>query len=258
MNKWNSMQYLKFKNERTQPAIDLAKKIEHKNPKSIIDIGCGPGNSTAVLKENFKNAEILGIDSSEDMINKAKSEYDYLNFMLLDVQDDLKNIVRKFDVVFSNACIQWVPNHRNLIKRLMDLLNTGGVLAVQIPYNYEQPVHKIISEVSKRNKWKNKFKVRRPMYVLNENEYFDLLSEISDNFSIWLTTYFHRMKSYEDLIEWYRGTGLRPYLELLDDSEKKEFENEILLEIKRSYPLQKNGEIIFKFPRLFFTVEKND
>lgn len=258
MNEWNSTQYLKFKNERTQSAIDLAKKIEHKNPKSIIDIGCGPGNSTAVLKENFKNAEILGIDSSEDMINKAKSEYDYLDFMLFDVQDDLKNIGRKFDVVFSNACIQWIPKHRNLIKRLMNLLNAGGVLAVQIPYNYEQPIHKIIFKVSNSEKWKNKFKVRRPMCILTENEYFDLLSEISNDFSIWQTTYFHRIKSYGDLIEWYRGTGLRPYLELLDDLEKKEFENEILLEVKRCYPQQKNGEIIFRFPRLFFMVKKND
>lgn len=256
MSDWNSEQYLKFKKERTQPSIDLVNRIKFENPQRIIDIGCGPGNSTAVLKKRFPDAHIIGVDFSPNMIEKAKSDYPKLDFMLFDATEDFDKLEGKFDIVFSNACIQWVPNHRKLLADMMNILNPKGVMAVQVPNQVEMPINSIVAQVTQSNKWKAKFERGRNFYNLKEEEYFNLLSDISSDFSMWKTVYFHRLPSQESIVEWYKSTGLKPYLEALDDKDKKEFEQDILAEVKKEYPLQENGEVIFRFNRLFFTAEK--
>lgn len=256
MTDWSANQYTKFIKERTQPAIDLANKITLSNPRKIIDIGCGPGNSTRVLADKFNDAYIVGADNSQNMLDKAKSLNPDLNFMLFDASRDFTDIKERFDVVFSNACIQWIPNHRELIKNMMGILNDGGMLAVQTPMNYQEPIHLIIGELIKSRKWKNKFANPRLFYNLTQGEYFDLLSEVTDDFSIWETVYCHRMPSHESIIEWYKGTGLRPYLNELSEHEAEEFEREVYNEVVKAYPIQSNGEIIFRFPRFFFTATK--
>jgi len=253
MADWNSAQYLKFEKERTQPAVDLVNRIDAVEPKKIIDIGCGPGNSTAVLAKRFSGSYILGVDNSEDMIAAAKKNHPYLNFKLCDVSHELSGLDHDFDIVFSNACIQWVPDHKELIKQLMGLLRKGGILAVQIPVNFDEPIHRIIKEVSTSDKWKGCFTETRIFHTLTQSEYFDILSELTENFTLWETVYYHVMKSHNDILEWYRGTGLRPYLDVLDKEKRADFENDIMERVKVSYTVQKNGEIIFKFPRFFFT-----
>ena len=148
MADWNSAQYLKFKNERTQPAVDLAMRIKN-NPKTIVDIGCGPGNSTKVLRDIFTDANILGIDNSPNMIEKAKSEHSDIDFDLCDAL----SLDGKYDLLFSNACLQWIPNHDTLIPSLMEKLNDGGILAVQVPMNGEEPLFRLIREVANESKW---------------------------------------------------------------------------------------------------------
>lgn len=249
---WNSEQYLKFKTERTQPAIDLVNRINMVNPQKILDIGCGPGNSTEVLFNKYPGAYILGVDKSEEMINTAKMKYPDLHFKICDVSTDLAQLDSDFDIVFSNACIQWVPDHRHLLRNLLDLLNENGVLAVQIPMNFNEPIHKAIGEPISSEKWKQYFIEPRIFYTLSQNEYYDLLSEISKEFFIWETVYYHVMKSHRDILEWYRGTGLRPYLHTLNDAHKTEFESELMEILIQRYPRQKNGDIIFRFPRFFF------
>lgn len=256
MTDWSPNQYTKFINERTQPAIDLANKITISNPHKIIDIGCGPGNSTRVLADKFKDAYIVGADNSQNMLDKAKSQNPDLNFMLFDASRDFTEIKERFDVVFSNACIQWIPNHRELIKNMMGILNDGGMLAVQTPMNYQEPIHLIIGELTESRKWKNKFANPRLFHNLTQGEYFDLLSEMTDDFSIWETVYCHRMPTHESIIEWYKGTGLRPYLNELSEHDAEEFEREVYNEVVKAYPIQSNGEIIFRFPRFFFTATK--
>lgn len=252
MTDWNSTQYLKFESERTQPAIDLVNRINLKNPKKIIDIGCGPGNSTQVLAKKYPNAYILGVDNSENMVATAKKNNPDLDFCMCDVSHELSLLHNDFDIVFSNACIQWVPHHKQLLKDLLGLLNKDGILAVQIPMNYHEPIHQIIGEVCSSQKWKGYFSDPRIFYTLTQGEYFDVLSEISVTFNLWETTYYHVMKSHDDILEWYRGTGLRPYLSVLGDDKKAEFENDIMDHIVQRYPKQNNGEIIFRFPRFFF------
>jgi len=135
---------------------------------------------------------------------------------------------------------------------MLNLLNKNGVLAVQIPMNFDEPIHKIISEITSSEKWKKYFTEPRIFYSLSKSEYFDLLSEISGEFYIWETVYYHVMKSHNDILEWYRGTGLRPYLSVLPDIMKTELENEIMEALIQRYPEQKNGDIVFRFPRFFF------
>lgn len=253
---WDSKQYLKFQKERTQPSIDLADRLTVQSPERIIDIGCGPGNSTAVLKKRYPDAEVIGADNSENMISEAKEKYPDIEFLLCDASKDLENITGKFDIVFSNACIQWVPDHPKLLREMLSLLKEGGELAVQVPMNYNEPIHKIINETVRSEKWREFFSKPRIFYTLAPEKYYDILSEFSSDFEMWQTAYFHRMKSHYDIIEWYRSTGLRPYLESLSPADKEEFERDILAKIEKAYPKQANGEIIFRFPRLFFKAVK--
>lgn len=252
MSDWNSVQYLKFENERTQPAIDLVNRINMDNPKKIIDVGCGPANSTQVLSNKFPKAYVLGVDNSSNMIETAERDHPKLDFKICDVGRDASMLDNDFDIVFSNACIQWIPNHNQLLRNMMGLLKSDGILAIQTPMNYNEPIHKIISEVSTSEKWKSEFPNPRVFYNMTQSEYFDLLSEISSEFSMWETIYCHNLKSHEDIMEWYRSTGLRPYLDVLSDYEKKAFEQDVFEQVVKKYPKQKNGNIIFRFPRFFF------
>lgn len=256
MSDWSAAQYSKFKSERTIPAIDLANSLNCENVNSVLDIGCGIGNSTAVLAKKFPCAEITGVDNSEDMLETAKKENPGIEFIKLDAENEIGKIKNRYDIVFSNACIQWIPNHRKLLKELFSLLHNGGTLAVQIPQQSKHPVHNIMKSLSKSEKWNSKLHVERMYNNLSENEYYDVLSELTDNFRIWETTYLHSMPSYESIIEWYKGTGLRPYLEQLSSDDRKDYLCDLLQCLKDTYPVQKNGEIIFKFPRLFFIAQK--
>lgn len=260
MADWNSEQYLKFKAQRTQPAIDLASKIivekPTEEPFEIIDIGCGPGNSTRVLKDRFPSAHIIGSDYSDNMLKAAMENVPECEFIKLDAGGDLSEFKGKFDVVFSNACIQWIPEHKRLIPSLFSMLKKGGALAVQIPVQFEEAIHKIIESTVASEKWRGKITDPRIFHTLSDGEYFDILSELTSDFEMWRTVYFHRMPSVESIIEWYRSTGLKPYLESLSGDDAEEFIGEIGAALEKEYQKQKNGEIIFRFPRLFFTAKK--
>ncbi len=255
MTDWNSELYLKFKAQRTQPAIDLAARLGG-DPSEIIDLGCGPGNSTRVLKNRFPDAFVIGADNSDNMVKRAREDNPDLEFITLDISGDLSEMYGKFDVVFSSACLQWVPNQTELLPKLFGLLRKGGTFAVQIPMNFDQPINQIIEHVSDSKKWSSHFPEKRIFSTLTQSEYFDILSGMTDDFEIWQTTYCHRMPSIESIIEWYRSTGLRTYLAALSDEEGEDFVADISAELAKKYPKQKNGEIIFRFPRFFFIAKK--
>lgn len=255
MADWNSAQYLKFVQQRTQPARDLAAMINIADPSEAIDIGCDPANSTAALMERFPRAHVIGADSSADMLRRARTACPAADFIELDAGGDISQHHGRYDVVFSNACIQWIPDHAGLIPRLFAMLRSGGALAVQIPMNYDEPVHRITRRLAETERWARLRSVRT-LHTLSQGEYFDILSALTERFEMKQITYLHRMPSAESIIEWYKGTGLRPYLEALPQEEAQEFEREVLEQIRQEYPPQKNGEIIFRFPRLLFTAEK--
>ena len=253
---WNPEQYEKFIKDRTQPAIDLANRLEVKEAKRILDLGCGTGNSTKILKDRYPNARVIGADNSDEMLAKAKKTHPDIEFIHLDVGGDLGEVKGKFDIVFSNACIQWIPNHEILLPKLMSLLRQGGVLAVQIPIQSEHPVHIIMNELVTTAKWKDKLS-QRNYNKLSTSEYYDVLSGISEYFEMWETIYCHRMPSYESIIEWYKGTGLRPYLEQLSKTDAEDFVRDVYRELKNRYRIQSNGEIMFRLPRMFFIAKRD-
>lgn len=257
MSDWNAQQYLKFKKERTQPAIDLAAHLYLKAPRKALDLGCGPGNSTAVLKARYPEARVIGGDYSDNMVETARNDHPELEFIRCDISTDLEALPHYFDIVFSNACLQWVPDHPALLPKLMGLLKPGGLLAVQIPMNYQEPIHKIIGRTASQSPWNQLIPYMRLFYTLSQEEYFDILSEVSSDFTLWQTTYLHRMPSHQAIMDWYSSTGLRPYLDAaINEEARAGFYQELFRQVREEYPAQKNGEIIFRFPRFFFIAQK--
>ena len=249
MSEWNSKQYLQFETQRTQPSRDLAKRVDNK-PKYILDIGCGPGNSTAVLAEFFPDAKLTGIDSSPDMIARAREKHPTLSFAL----QDARTISGTYDLLFSNACLQWIENHEKLIPHLMQKLTPNGILAVQLPNNMDEPFYRVLDEMTKDEKWG--FTEYETNDTLPPEDYFDILSACASRFAIWETVYYHAMPGVDALIEWVKGARLRPFLRQMNEAMQKSFEAELFQKTLPLYRPMKNGEIIFRFRRLFFIAYK--
>ena len=186
------------------------------------------------------------------MIDAAKANHPDLAFQLCDAGKDLSQLDRDFDVVFSNACIQWIPDHPSLLRTMLERLRPGGALAVQTPMNYREPIHQIIAAVTTSAAWRGEFPNPRIFYNLGQDEYFDILSDLAADVVLWETTYCHVLPSHAAIMEWYRGTGLRPYLQALSEEKKRAFEQEVADRVVEAYPVRPNGRIIFRFPRFFF------
>lgn len=186
------------------------------------------------------------------MIAAAEAAYPQAEFRVCDAGGDLTGLGGDFAVAFSNACIQWISDHPRLICNWLGRLRPGRVLAVQTPMNYAEPIHQIIGELTASSRWQAHFPQPRIFYNLQPAEYYDLLAECASDFSLWQTTYYHKMKSHQAILEWYRSTGLRPYLEALSAELRPVFEQEVLENVVQRYSQQANGEIIFRFPRFFF------
>jgi trans-aconitate 2-methyltransferase len=251
-NDWNPELYLKFDKERAQPSIDLVAKIEMETPQKIIDIGCGPGNSTQILRERWSASHILGIDKSESMITRAQSDFPDQQWQLFDVETD--TFQDTYDIVYSNATIQWIHSHDLLLKKLSEIVNPGGALAVQIPLFFDMPIGKSISRVAQDNRWADKTKDVDSLFtMLNCGEYYDILSGLFKKIEMWQTHYIHIMDSHSSILEMVQSTGLKPYLEKIDDNKEKVlFEEMVLDSIKYDYRVQKDKKVLFPFDRLFF------
>ena len=253
---WNPDLYLKFDKERIQPSIDLVSRIHIFNPARIIDIGCGPGNSTQILVQKWPDSVVIGVDNSPAMIEKARRDYPNQDWQILDAGKD--KIEGNYDIVFSNATIQWIPDHVNLLKRFHDLLSENGLVAVQIPMFWDMPIGKAILNFAANSRWNSVAKEVIALFTIHDYHfYYDNLSELYHSIDIWESNYIHILDSHFSILEMIRSTALRPFLDrLADDTEKKDFEDMVLKEIIKDYPLQKNGKVLFPFKRLFFTAKK--
>ena len=176
---WNSKQYMKFGNERTQPSVDLINRIGIE-AKNVLDIGCGPGNSTNALAERFPGAEVTGVDSSDDMLASARKKYPELTFKKCTVPDGLDMEDESLDLIFSNACLHWIPDHKNLFPKLINKLNNGGILAVQMPLVQNAMFYNVLGELILSDKWK-KLRDVSVFHNLEPYENYDILSGISSD-----------------------------------------------------------------------------
>jgi trans-aconitate 2-methyltransferase len=256
MSDWNPEQYLRFANERTQPAVDLASRIRLDSPRAIVDIGCGPGNSAQVLHRRWPEADILGLDYSEAMIAKARLDYPAQRWM---VGDAAKFDARdKYDLAFSNAALQWIPRHEDLLPRLFAGLRRGGALAVQVPMFKAMPINLAIEAIAGRPEWRRYAARCGELFTYRDpGFYYGALAPLAARVDLWATSYIHVLGSREALIDFCRSTALKPYLESLPGEEARErFEDELLAECGRRYPLQADGKLLFPFERLFFIAYK--
>lgn len=251
-NDWNPELYLKFNEERTQPAIDLAARVNLENPEKIMDVGCGPGNSTNVLYDRWPESEIIGIDSSASMIESAKNNYPDMEWRIEDVTK--METEEKYDIIFSNATIQWIQNHEKLISNLVKMLKDNGALAVQVPLYHNMPVSHAIESVSLNKRWKKQTNKANDAFTFHSSDYYyDILSVKVESITMWETSYFHIMPSHQNIVEMLKSTGMRTFMDMLDTKEEKiEFERDVLKEITKVYPVQKDGNVLFPFKRLFF------
>ena len=245
-----------FGNERTQPSIDLVHRIALPNPARIIDLGCGSGNSTAVLRQRWPDAHLEGLDSSPSMIEQARADSPNGDWTLADISTWSPNL--KYDLIFSNAALQWLPDHANLLPRLLSYLTDSGLLAVQIPYRINSLVHQLIADVSNDPVWPADLEPGRSALTNYEiNFYYDTLSPHCATLEIWTTQYIHVMADHEAILQRVSGTGLRPYLDTLSSEEWRErFKVAVLDAFKRHFPIQSNGRVLLPFNRLFFIARK--
>ncbi len=252
---WDPQEYLKFERERTLPCRDLVSKIELESPQSIVDLGCGPGNSTAVLATRWPRAKITGVDHSEDMLAKARKVSNAVEWRLCDIRDWSPE--RPFDLVFSNAVFQWLPDQELELPRLFSHVASGGVFAFQIPSG-EGEWTAAVRQVVKLPAWRDRFKgnftdLRTP----DISFYYDLLSPLSRRIDAWQTQYVHVFSAPEMVVEWTSGTALRPVLDRLSDKqERKAFLTAYTERILGAYPRRPDGRVLFPFLRRFVVAYK--
>jgi trans-aconitate 2-methyltransferase len=251
MPHWNPDQYLHFASERTQPAVDLLVRIHLAAPRTIIDLGCGPGNSTALLHERWPAANILGLDSSQEMIHTACATHPTWQWQRADISQWTATTLH--DLVFSNAALQWVPDHPRLLPHLLSQVAPDGALAVQMPAHLTSPVHQAMLAIARDPAWCDRMQQAAGAVVVHTPQvYYDLLQPLAERIDLWVTEYLHVLDNPAAVIEWMRGTGLRPFLHALsDEAERSDFERRLLAEVERGYPRQADGRVLLPFRRLF-------
>ncbi|WP_382158736.1 trans-aconitate 2-methyltransferase [Hydrogenophaga sp. ANAO-22] len=252
---WSARTYSAFEQERTRPVRDLVAAVPARGVQVAIDLGCGPGNSTEVLADRFPQARVTGLDSSDDMLAAARERLPGIRFELADIE--AWNPVESFDVILANASLQWLPDHATLYPRLLSRLAPGGSLAVQTPDNLEEPAHRLAREVAAQGPWASKIgSVKHPARH-DAAFYYQLLKPRCAAVDVWRTTYFHPLSGGpEAVVEWFKGSALRPYLAPLDGGEKAAFLARYLAAITQAYPALADGTVLLPFPRLFIVASR--
>ena len=257
MSDWNAAQYLRFSEERTRPAADLLARVPLDDAAHVVDLGCGPGNSTALLAARFPKADIVGVDSAPDMLAQARRSLPGLRFVAADLRD--VHPESPPDLIFANAVLQWLPDHASLLPRLVRQLRPGGCLAVQVPDNLDEPSHRLMREVAAGGPWAGSIgdpaAARTP--ILAAEAYYDLL-RASDCAAVdlWRTTYWHPLADAAAIVAWLQGTGLRPFLAPLSAEHRAGFLAAYERALEDAYPRCGDGRVLLVFPRLFIVARR--
>lgn len=235
--------------------MDLLQRITIADPKTVYDLGCGPGNVTRMLVERWPRAAVTGVDDSAPMLAKARQEMPGVNW----VQQGLAEWrpAQPAAVIYSNAALHWMPNHERYLPALVAQLAPGGMLAAQMPQNFSAPSHTLIPEVIREGKWRARMEhLIRPAPVGDPAFYYRVLSPLADSLDIWETEYLQVMEGKDPVKEWTKGTWLRQFLDALDEPEASEFEAEYARRVAAAYPPLDDGKTLFPFKRLFIVLQK--
>jgi trans-aconitate 2-methyltransferase len=253
---WSPQQYLQFEDERTRPARDLLAQVPLSELRQGFDLGCGPGNSTELLVERFGAAGICGLDSDAAMLASARERLPGLRF----IKDDLATWrpERPVDLLFANAVFQWLPDHLDILDGLMDHLAPGGVLAVQMPDNLNEPTHLLMEETAYHGPWRPAFLARpaRRNPLPPPSTYYQRLAPKARRIDLWHTIYNHPLAGAGAVVEWVKSTGLRPYLERAGPEHRDAFLASYRERIAKAYPEMDDGKVLLRFPRLFMVAVK--
>lgn len=252
---WSAAQYSTFERERTRPVRDLLAALPPQSISTAIDLGCGPGNSTQVLAERYPHAALRGLDSSEDMLAAARQLLAVLDFELGDIAT--WSAPQGVDVILANASLQWLPDHAQLYPHLVRQLTEGGCLAIQTPDNLDEPAHRRAREIASQGPWADKIAAIKHPPRHTATYYYDVLSPHCQQVEVWRTTYYHPlMGGAQAVVEWFKGSALRPYLAALDAGEQAQFLQLYVQAMEQDYPPAADGKVLLPFPRLFIVARR--
>jgi trans-aconitate 2-methyltransferase len=252
---WSAAQYGKFERERSRPVRDLLAHVA--NPVAgAADIGCGPGTSTELLLGRYPDAAVIGLDGSADMIAAARRRLPGVRFEIGDITTwaTARGGEKPLDLILANAVLQWLPDHAALLPALLGRLAEGGSLAVQVPDNLGEPAHRLMRDVAGDGPWARKLAAAQAARAERHRAdwYYRVLRESGASADIWLTTYYHVLDGADAVVEWFKGSGLRPFLEPLSEAERAQFLARYRAGIAEAYPSQADGTVLLPLPRLFF------
>ncbi|MEM8874619.1 MAG: methyltransferase domain-containing protein [Planctomycetota bacterium] len=248
---WNPDLYLRFERERELPVLDLLHRLADRPVRRGADLGCGPGNSTRHLRRHLgADARLVGVDVDAAMIESARASDVDAKWVHQSINDWAPT--EPFDLIFSNAALQWVHGQDALLPRLVECLVPGGQLAAQIPTHTHTAVHQAIHQTIADGPWADDLQHLADTFEIREpSDYFDILTPHAD-VELWVTEYIHVLDGPDDIVRWIRGSGLRPFLQALRDGQQDDFLNAYTQRIHAAYPQQADGSVLFPFRRLFF------
>ncbi len=254
---WSATQYTMFEAERTRPVRDLLAAVPTRDPARLADLGCGPGNSTEVLRARHPDARVVALDSSAEMLEAARKRLPDIDFLQADIA--AWTPYAPFDLILANASLQWIPDHAALFPRLAGFLAPGGSLAIQMPDNQDDPVKTLMRKTAADPRWSDRIgderSTRFPSHPVPW--YYDLLKPRCARVDIWRTRYWHVLPDGVDgIVAWFKGSALRPFLARLDAAEQARFLAQYRDELARAYPAQADGSVLLPVPRLFIVATR--
>jgi trans-aconitate 2-methyltransferase len=252
-HRWDPERYLTYADERGRPFVELVARVGAERPSTVVDLGCGPGNLTALLAERWPDAAVSGVDSSPEMVERAREAVPGVGFEVADLRDWVASTTRGVDVLVSNATLQWVPGHLDLVPALVATVAPGGWFAFQVPGNFDEPSHTLRAELAAEPPYAEHTRGVAAPAAHDAETYLRALVGLGCSVDAWETTYLHVLQGADPVFTWVSGTGARPTLQALDAVDpalRRQFEEELKARLRAAYPETGTG-VVLRFRRVF-------